>query len=125
MLIRLFAVIGLAAPLLLNPAWGADLPESHAISEFIVHYRNGDQTQAVVALSGAQRAMDMGTRVGENLAYVRATKEGHLILRSGRTLNRAQAWEIATRMAQQGGVESAYPIDPDLDVRPPARPPIK
>lgn len=125
MRIRLQTLTSLAALLLFNPAWAADLPESHTISEFIVHYRNGDQTQAAVALSGAQRAMDMGARVGENLAHVRATEAGHQILRIGRKLSRAQAWEIATRMQQQGGVESAYPIDSDLDARPPARPPIK
>lgn len=103
----------------------ANPPETPSISEFIVRYQNVDTTQAAAALSGTQRAMDMSARVGENLAHVRATETGHQILRIGRKLGRAQAWEIATRMVQQGGVESAYPIDPDLDVRPPARPPIK
>lgn len=125
MRIRLQSLAGLAALLMFNPTWAADLPESYAISEFIVHYRNGDQTQAAVALSGTQHAMDMSARVGESLAHVRATEEGHQILRIGRKLSRAQAWELATRMAQEGNAEFARPIDPDLDVRPPGRPPIK
>lgn len=122
---RLQTIANLAALLLLNPAWAADLSESHAISEFIVRYQDSDQTQSAVSLSGVQRARDMGARVGEGLSHVRATEEGHHVLRIGRKLSRAQAWEIATRMVQQGGVESAYPIDPDFDARPPARPPIK
>lgn len=125
MLIRLQAFASFSSLMLLAPVWAADLPESHAISEFIVHYQNGDQTQAAVALSGAQRAMDMGARVGENLAHVRATEDGRQVLRTNRKLSRVQAWEIATRIEQQGNVESAYPLDPDLDVRPPATPPIK
>lgn len=125
MLMRPQIIASLAALMLFNPVCAADLPESHVISEFIVHYQNGDQAQAAVGLSGAQRAMDMGARVGESLAHVRATEAGHQILRIGRKLSRVQAWEIATRMVQQGGVESAYPIDPDIDARPPAKPPIK
>lgn len=125
MLMRQQTIASLAALLQFSPVWAADLPESHAISEFIVHFQNGDPAQPAVALSGAQRAMDMSSRVGEGLAHVRATEKGHQILRIGRKLSRAQAWEIATRMVQQGGVESAYPIDPDLDARPPAKPPIK
>jgi len=113
------------AALMLNSVWAADLPESHAISEFIVHYKDGAQTQPSISLSGAQRAMDMGARIGESLAHVRATSDGHQVLRINRTLSRVQAWEIATRMAQQSGVDSAYPIDPDLDARPPAKPPLK
>lgn len=124
MLIRLQSLASLAALLMFNPTWAADLPESHAISEFIVHYQNGDQTQGAIALSGAQRAMDMAALVGESLAPVRVTKEGHQVLRVGRNLSRAQAWEIAIRMAHQSGVEAAYPIDPDFDARPPAKPPI-
>lgn len=121
----LCAYISLAALLLFNAATAASPPETPSISEFVVRYQNADTTQAAAALSGAQRAMDMGSRVGESLAHVRATKEGNHMLRAGRKLTRAEAWELATRMVKAGGVESAHPVDPDFDARPPARPPIK
>lgn len=121
----LCAYISLAALLLFNAAVAANPPETPSISEFIVRYQNADMTQAATALSGTQRAMDMGARVGESLAHVRATKDGNHMLRAGRKLTRAEAWELATRMVQAGGVESAHPVDPDFDARPPARPPIK
>lgn len=122
---QLRTFIPLAALLLFNIAVAANPPEIPAISEFSVRYQDVATTQAAVALSGAQRAMDMGTRVGESLAHVRATKEGNHMLRASRKLTRAEAWALATRMVQAGGVESAHPVDPDFDARPPARPPLK
>ncbi len=119
------AVIAFISLTLSGFSWAVNPPETPTISEFIVRYQNSDQAQAAAALSGAQRAMDMGARVGESLAHVRATKEGNHMLRAGRKLTRAEAWELATRMVQAGGVESAHPVDPDFDARPPARPPIK
>lgn len=103
----------------------ANPPETPSISEFMVRYQNAEPTQAAVALPGAQQAIDMSTRVGESLAHVRATKEGNHMMRTSRKLTRAEAWALATRMVQAGGVESAHPVDPDFAARPPARPPIK
>ena len=119
------AAIAFISLMLPGFSWAANPPETPSISEFIVRYQNAEKTQTAAALSGAQRAMDIGARVGEDLAHVRATEEGNHMLRAGRKLTRAEAWELATRMVEAGDVETAHPVDPDFDARPPARPPIK
>lgn len=130
MLIPLRTLISLSTLLMLNPAWSAgDPPEIPLISEFQIRYL--DVSQADVAVSGAQRAMEMSARVGENLAHVSAGKGAGQVLRINRKLTRAQAWELATRMVQQGGVMYAEPIDPSFNPLDPLdpefnrRPPIE
>ena len=118
MTMPLRTLISLSALLMLNPAWAAgDPPEIPLISEFQIRYQ--DISQADVAVSGAQRAMDMGARVGESLAHVRSGKNGGQVLRINRKLTRAQAWEIANRMVLQGGLMYAEPIDPTFNPREP------
>lgn len=126
MRIRLKIFISLAALLPFNPAWAVGGPlEIPMITEFRV--RHLDASQADVNLSGAQRAMEMSARAGEGLAHVRSERSGGQILRLNRKLTRAQAWEIATRMVQQGGLMYAEPIDPSfnpLEPEPNLHPPV-
>ena len=118
--------ISLSLLLLLNPGWAAgNPPETPLISEFQVRYLDISQTD--VAVTGAQRAMDMGARIGESLAHVRSGKSGGQVLRINRKLTRAQAWEIANRMVLQGGLMYAEPIDPafnPLEPEPSLPPPL-
>ncbi|MCL5060916.1 MAG: hypothetical protein M1449_10815 [Candidatus Thermoplasmatota archaeon] len=116
MRIRPQIFISLAALLPFNPAWAAgEQPEIPMITEFRV--RHLDASQAYMEVSGAQRAMEMSGRVGESLAHVRSEKSGGQILRLNRKLTRAQAWDIANRMVQQGNGEIMYaePIDPSFN----------
>lgn len=114
MRIRLQTFIGLTALLFIHPVWAAgDSPEIPMITEFQIRYL--DAGQASTETLGAQRAMDMGARVGESLAHVRSSKSGGQVLRINRKLTRAQAWEIANRMVLQGGLMYAEPIDPSFN----------
>lgn len=102
----------------------AESSESPKIDEILVRYKD-DAGATPTRISAAQRAVDTGARVGESLAYMRSMKDGAHVMRAGRKMTRAQAWELATRMVQQGEAEFAQPIDPEFDLRPPAKPPVK
>lgn len=123
--LALCLVLNLTAGLLLAPTWAAEPSESPKIDEIQVRFKNGSAVATPVQISGAQRAMETSTRVGESLAHVRFTKDGDHVMRAGRKMTRAQAWELATRIVQQGEAEFAQPIDPEFDMRPPAKPPVK
>lgn len=117
------AAIAFISLMLPSFSLAANPPETPSITEFQIRYL--DTSQAGINATGVQRAVDMSSRIGENFAHIRSGKSGGQTLRINRKLTRAQAWEIATRMVQQGGVEFAHPVDPDFDARPPARPPLK
>ena len=121
MIAKLAALIAL---IVANSAWSADVPETPAISEFLVRYQ--DDARSLVADSvAAQRAQDLGTPLGETLTPVRSAHDGAHVLRADRKLTRAEAWELANRMMRRPGVRDATPIDPDFDARPPARPSVQ
>lgn len=105
-------------------SWAAPATETPKVDEILVRYKEGAANAPSQSLSAAQRAIDTGARVGETFTYMRSTKNGAHIMRAGRKLTRAQAWELATRMEKQGDVMSAQPIDPDFDARPPSKLPI-
>lgn len=118
-------LVVILAGLLPVPTGAAESSESPKIDEILVRYKDGATGAASARISGAQRAADTGARVGESLAYMRSMKDGAHIMRVGRKMTRAQAWELANRMVQQGEAEFAQPIDPEFDQRPPAKPPVK
>lgn len=117
-------VLFVAASFFVSPTRAAQPTESPKIDEFLVRFKREPGTAMPAPISGAQRALNTSTRVGESLAHVRSTKDGDDIMRAGQKMTRAQAWELATRIVQQGGAEYAQPVDPDFDKRPPAKPPV-
>lgn len=123
--VALCLILNLAAGLSSAPTWAAEVSESPKVDEIIVRYKDGTVGATQARLSGTQRAMETSARVGESLAHVRSTKDGDHVMRAGRKMTRAQAWELATRIVQQGEAEFAQPIDPEFDLRPPAKPPVK
>lgn len=115
----------MAAGLSPAPTWAAEPSETPKIDEIQVRFKNGSAVAMPAQISGAQRAMETSARVGESLAHVRSTKDGDHVMRAGRKMTRAQAWELANRIVQQGDAEFAQPIDPEFDLRPPAKPPVR
>lgn len=114
----LVMVVSLAAAAQSQP-----VPDMPKVNEFYVRYKaqpGGALTPG--ALLGLQRAMTLSNATGVPLAHVRTLDDGAEVMRSDRLLTRAEAWEVAEKLARSGGVALAEPINPELNARPPARP---
>lgn len=122
---RLILRAAISSLITFGASWAAPAPETPKVDEILVRYKEDAANAPSQSLSAAQRAIDTGARLGETFTYMRSTKNGAHIMRAGRKMTRAEAWELASRIVQQGDVAYAQPIDPEFHLRPPAKLPVK
>lgn len=97
-------------------------PSSAApVSDFLVHYSD-TKDAASANMRATQRAATLSSATGLSLSAVGSRADGSHVMRSSAAMTPAQAWDKASAIRLQPGVNSVSPIDPDFGKRPPVRP---
>lgn len=107
-------------------SWAASTPAVSAVSpvtDFVVRYREAAQTQTARQGSAAERVNELRSRSGVELTHVRSLSErADIVRRAGGGLSRAEAWQIAAKLATDPQVADVKPVDPDFDLQRPVYP---
>lgn len=117
----MFGRIVLALCLILNAA--ASFAQGDVSNVTQMHIRMKPQSSHTPkTMLTADEAAGLSATAGVSLTPTKVTPDDAHIVGLPRTMTRAEAWAIATKLSKRPDIEHVEPIDPDFDKRPPNKP---